>query len=180
MFIVWYPLEFSRLFFLHPWYWNSLIYSLISSGKNSAFAHFAVAIGNHYNLAFLFHQVPMAITVEWREAAWYLPNTSTHCQQCEHVLPLVWELWSDQLAPSWQCITCSLWHVHWECHISSVDCSATFLSSIWNRTPGSCVIGEKSNHWTTTPYICMTVKFYFRTRCCYGVFALQLIKSKML
>ena len=35
------------------------IYTLISSGENSVFAHFAVAIANHYNLAFSFHQVPI-------------------------------------------------------------------------------------------------------------------------
>ena len=52
---------------LHPWYWNTLFYSLISSGENSAFAYFAAAIANHYNLAFSFHQVP--ITAGWTEAA---------------------------------------------------------------------------------------------------------------
>ena len=35
-FIVWNPREFSRLYNLHPWYWNSLLYGLISSGENSA------------------------------------------------------------------------------------------------------------------------------------------------
>ena len=35
--------------------------SLILSRENSAFAHFAGAIANHYNLAFSFHQV--AVTV---------------------------------------------------------------------------------------------------------------------
>ena len=63
------PIEFSRLYNLRPWYWNSFLYSLISSGENSAFAHFAAAIANHYNLAFSFHQVP--ITAGWTEAAWY-------------------------------------------------------------------------------------------------------------
>ena len=38
------------------WYWNSLLFSLISSGGNSA-------IANIYNLAFSFHQVP--VTVGW-------------------------------------------------------------------------------------------------------------------
>ena len=46
---------------------GTLSYSLISSGENSAFAHFAAAIANHYNLAFSFHQVP--ITAGWTEAA---------------------------------------------------------------------------------------------------------------
>ena len=36
--IVWYLLEFSRLYSLHPWYWNSLSYGLISSVEN--LAHF--------------------------------------------------------------------------------------------------------------------------------------------
>ena len=35
-FLLWYPRECSRLYNLHPWYWNSLLYSLISSWKNSA------------------------------------------------------------------------------------------------------------------------------------------------
>ena len=67
MFIVWYSLGFSRLHNLHPWYWNSPLYSLISTGENSAFAHSAAAIANHYNLAFSFPQVP--ITAGWTEAA---------------------------------------------------------------------------------------------------------------
>ena len=46
-----------------------LLYSLISSGENSAFAHFTAAIANHYNLTFSFHKVP--ITAGWTEAAWY-------------------------------------------------------------------------------------------------------------
>ena len=36
MFIVWNPPELSRLYNLHPWYCNSLLYRLISSGENSA------------------------------------------------------------------------------------------------------------------------------------------------
>ena len=69
MFIVWYPHEFNRLHNLHTCCWNSLLYSLISSGKDSAFAHFAAAIASHYRLAFSFHQLP--ITAGWTEAAWY-------------------------------------------------------------------------------------------------------------
>ena len=63
------PVEFSRLCNLHPWYWNSLLFSLISSGENSAFTHVAAATANPSNLAFLFYQV--RITAEWTEAAWY-------------------------------------------------------------------------------------------------------------
>ena len=69
IFIVWYPLGFSRLHNLHAWYWNSLLYSLIYSGENSAVAHFATAIANHYMVAFSFHLVP--ITAGWTEVAWY-------------------------------------------------------------------------------------------------------------
>ena len=54
MFIVWYPLEFSRLHNLHPWYWNSLLYSLISYGKNLAFfVHFAAAYNQSLQFSFL-------------------------------------------------------------------------------------------------------------------------------
>ena len=35
-FIVCNPREFSGLYKLHPWYWNSLLYGLISSGESSA------------------------------------------------------------------------------------------------------------------------------------------------
>ena len=83
MFIVWYPLEFSRLHNLHLWYWNSLLQSLISSGEDSTFAHFAAAIANHYNLAFSFHQVP--ITAGWTEAAWY-----ERLAQYLYTWPTVW------------------------------------------------------------------------------------------
>ena len=62
-FIVWYPIVFIRFHNLHLWYWNSYLYSLISSGEDSAFAHFAAAIANRYNLAFSFHHVP--ITAGW-------------------------------------------------------------------------------------------------------------------
>ena len=48
---------------------RSYVYRPISSGKNSAFAHFAVAVANHYNLDFSFNQV--TITTGWTETAWY-------------------------------------------------------------------------------------------------------------
>ena len=65
-----YNIEFSRLHNLHHWYWNSLLYSLISSSKTSAFVHFGLAIANHCNLAFSFHQV--LITAGWTNTAWYV------------------------------------------------------------------------------------------------------------
>ena len=51
------PLSSADFTIYTPWYWNSLLHSLISSGENSAFAHFAAAIANHYNLPSSFHQV---------------------------------------------------------------------------------------------------------------------------
>ena len=47
MFKVRYPIEFSRLHNLHPWYWNSLLYNLMSYlwGEFSAFSA-ATAIHN--------------------------------------------------------------------------------------------------------------------------------------
>ena len=53
-----YPREFSRLYNVYPWYWNTLFkfYSLICTGENSAFGHFPAAIATHCNLAFSFHQ----------------------------------------------------------------------------------------------------------------------------
>ena len=64
MFIVWYPNEFSRLNNLHPWYWNSLIYGLIS-GENSAYY---LQLMSFTISSFLFHQAP--ITAGWAEAVW--------------------------------------------------------------------------------------------------------------
>ena len=66
MFIVWHPIKFSWFHNLHPWYWNSLLYSIISSEENSA--HFLKTMP-FTSLHFSFHQVP--ITVGWTEAAWY-------------------------------------------------------------------------------------------------------------
>ena len=78
MLIVWYPLEFINL---HPWYWNTLLYSLISSGENSAFALFAAALASHYNLAFSLHQVP--IIAGWTEATWYDERLAQHLWPAE-------------------------------------------------------------------------------------------------
>ena len=54
---VWYPLEFSRLHNLHPWYWNSLLYRLISSGANSA-VHTLLQLYNSPSLQFSFIVTP--------------------------------------------------------------------------------------------------------------------------
>ena len=39
--------QISKLYNLHPWYWNTLFYSLVSSEENSAYAHIDAAIANH-------------------------------------------------------------------------------------------------------------------------------------
>ena len=61
--------QMTSQFTIQSCYWNSLLYSLIFPMENSACAHFAATIANHYNLAFLFYQVP--ITAGWTEVAWY-------------------------------------------------------------------------------------------------------------
>ena len=108
-----YGLKFSKLYNLHLWYWNSLLYTLISFGENSTFAHFSAAIANHYNLAFLFHQVP--ITAVWTEAVWY-ERLAQHFYTWLSVwscATTVWELQSDHIAMSAvPDIKCSLCHVH--------------------------------------------------------------------
>ena len=62
MLIIWNPREFSRLYNLHSWYWNSLLWGLISSEENSA--HF-LQLMPFAIFFFLFHQVP--ITAGWAE-----------------------------------------------------------------------------------------------------------------
>ena len=61
---------------------NSLLYSLISSGENSAFVHFAAAIANQYNFGFL---VPPGTHHYWVDRQQHdmrgLPDTSAHGQQ---------------------------------------------------------------------------------------------------
>ena len=109
-----YPRRISRLYNLHPWYWNTLFYSLISSGENSAFAHFVAAIANHYILACSTRYPSLLGGQRWHDMR-SLPNTSTHGCQCGHVLPLVSRV---VIVPAHLCsavpdVTCSLCHVHW-------------------------------------------------------------------
>ena len=59
-------MEFGRLHNLHPWYWNSLLYGLISSGERE-FSAFSAPNAIH-NSQFSFHQVP--ITAGWAKAVW--------------------------------------------------------------------------------------------------------------
>ena len=81
-FIVWYTIEFSRLHNLHSWYWNSLLYDLISSGENSA--HFLQLMPfTILHSPFYFHQI--LITAGWTEAAWY-----QRLAQHLHTRPAAW------------------------------------------------------------------------------------------
>ena len=64
MLIVWYPLKFS-IHNLHPWYWNSLWYCLISSGENSAY------ILQIMPFTILHFFPPASHHCWWTEAAWY-------------------------------------------------------------------------------------------------------------
>ena len=81
-------------------------YSLLISGKNSAFAHFAAAIANHYNSAFSFHQVP--ITAGWTEAVWY-----ERLAQHLYTWPVVWLDRAAVTHPSTnrarRCLTSVIW-----------------------------------------------------------------------
>ena len=71
------PERIIRLYNSHPWYWNTLFYSLISSGDKSAFAHFAAALANHYNHS---TRYPSLLGGQ-RQHMRGLPNTSTHGRQ---------------------------------------------------------------------------------------------------
>ena len=54
------------------------LYGFISPGENSAFAHFAAALANHNNLAFLFHEVPITTWGQKQHGMRSLPDTSTY------------------------------------------------------------------------------------------------------
>ena len=97
-------------------------YSLISSGENSAFAHFAAAIANHYNSAFSFHQVP--ITAGWTEASWYERLAQHLC-----TWPTAWLDRAAVTHPSTnrarRCLTSVIWR-----ELVTVQPCATTLSDI--------------------------------------------------
>ena len=59
--------QFTPLVLEHTLLQSHLLWGAYYLLTYSAFAHFAAAIANHYNLAFSFHQVP--ITAGWTEAA---------------------------------------------------------------------------------------------------------------
>ena len=65
---------------------GTLSYSLISSGENSAFAHFAAAIANHYNFSFLVPPGTHHCWVDRGGMIWEACPTPLH--MTGHVLPL--------------------------------------------------------------------------------------------
>ena len=75
------------------------------------------------------------------------------CGNCERIFsPL----------SSQEFVFCGSWNVHWQRHnrpreFSLLPFVHLLLPPSCNRTPSSCVIGEKSMHWTTTP----TIRFMF-------------------
>ena len=134
VFIVWYPHEFSRLHNLHPRYWNSLLYSLISSGENSA--HFLQLMPFTCTILQLsFHQVP--ITAGWAEAvrneklAWHF---------------YTWPAVGIEPQTFWSWVQCP---IHW----------ATCFQGVVCNPPGvSICFGNYANVDNTWAYYCQTIK----------------------
>ena len=83
MFIVWNPHEFSRLYNLHPWYWNALIWSHLLCGVFNAFSA-ANAIHNFP----IFHSTryPLLLGGQRQYGMRSLSGTSTHDQHWECLL----------------------------------------------------------------------------------------------
>ena len=108
MFTLWYPSELCRLQNVHPGYYNSLLYSLISSGKNSA--HFLQRMP-FTMLNFSFHQV--LITAGWTEAAWYERSARYLCTQGQQ---------HDSNTGHWRLVT----------HPSTNHCRRWSTSAIWH------------------------------------------------
>ena len=80
MLIVWYPSKFNRLHNSHPWYWNSPLYGLISSGENSA--HFLQLLP-FIIFHFLSTRYPSLLGGQMQYEMRSLPYTSTHDKQLE-------------------------------------------------------------------------------------------------
>ena len=147
-FIVWYPHEFSRLYNLHPWYWNSLFYGLISSGENSVHSgensvHFLQLMPFTIFHFFLFHQEPItagwAGSMEWEVCLTLLHMTTSSGNRAPEPLilspyPIHWTTCS-YVAASWS--TCS-------CDPTSTPAAICFrlswcseVVSDWHRSPDS-------------------------------------------
>ena len=69
-------------------YAPDILYSLISSGENSAFAHFAAAIANHYNFSFLVPPGTHHCWVDRASVIWEAYPWPTPLHMTGHVLPL--------------------------------------------------------------------------------------------
>ena len=121
MFIVWCPIEFSRLHNLHPWYWNSLLYCLISCGENSV--HF-LQLMPFTVLHVSFHQIP--ITAGWTEAAWY-----ERLAQHSYTWPAAWRalVTHPSSNQAWRCLTSVFW---WEL-VTTRPCATTMPLSLFHN-----------------------------------------------
>ena len=137
IFIVRYPLS-SANFTIYAPRIGTLLYGFISSRENSAFAHFAAAIANHYNL-FSFRVPPGThhCWVDKGSVIWEACLTPLHMAgsvaMCYHLCGIR----SCDGTSLWY-ITCSLQYVHWERHISSVELAMPLSSPAYgseNQAP---------------------------------------------
>ena len=112
--IVWYPREFSRLYNLHPLYWNSLLCGLISSGENSAYF---LQLMPFTILQFLFHKVPITTgwaevvyneTFAWQSYRWQTMGIEPHTFWSWVQHPIHWATCSVQL--NWTNSSCSWYY----------------------------------------------------------------------
>ena len=71
--------EFSRLHNLRPWYWNSLLYSFISSEENTC----TLCCSYSQSLQFSFLIPPGTHHYCVDRGMIGLPDTSTHSRQCD-------------------------------------------------------------------------------------------------
>ena len=86
IFIVRYSREFSRLYNLHPWYWNSLLYGLIfyeNSGTPGEFSAFSAATAIHNVPILRSTMYPSLLCGQKQYGMRSLSDTSKHDRQWE-------------------------------------------------------------------------------------------------
>ena len=173
-FIVCNPRKFSRLYNLRPWYWNSLLCGLISSGEN-----FLQLIPFTIFLVF----VPTGTHHCWvdREVLWderFLPNTYTHeltsviwgNSLIYHVPPFV----SDRsLASISRC--CTVIQGQWLVPLDPPDSDSIYMPLVtsmryeqWSPSHGSQVL-RPLNHYCWR-HIILSILAQSRKKECYSVY----------